>query len=140
MNNLENLFIPTELSKQLIELGFDKNECIAGKNILDKIRIKSATTNEGHIISWDKYDSDIPLILWDQVINWFDTKGIFITIKPYYNNTVLKYGWLLDYGTLITGDNFNSRYEAIENVIITAIELYEITLKDIENYENNNNT
>ena len=40
MNNLENLFIPTELSKQLIELGFDKNECIAGKTILDKIRIK----------------------------------------------------------------------------------------------------
>ena len=83
---------------------------------------------------------NVAVPLWQQVIDWFDTKGVFITIKPYYNNTVLKYGWLLDYETFITGDNFNSRYEAIENVIITAIELYEITLKEIENYENNNNT
>ena len=67
MNNLENLFIPTELSQQLIELGFDKNECIAGRNILGHIRLKFAITNEGHIISWDKYDKETPLILWDHL-------------------------------------------------------------------------
>ena len=137
MNNLENLFIPTELSQQLIELGFDKNECIAGRNTLGQIRIKSATTNEGHIISWDKYDSDIPLILWDQMVNWFDTKGIFITVKPYYNDTVIKYGFTINYGLVsVIEGNFNSRYEATENAIIEAIELYEVTLKEIENEEN----
>lgn len=133
MNNLENLFIPTELSQQLIELGFDKNECIAGRNISGHIRLKFAITNEGHIISWDKYDKDTPLILWDQAIDWFDAKGIFITVKPYYHNTIIKYGCILNYGTLITGVNFDSRYKANENAIIEAIALYEITLKEIEN-------
>lgn len=133
MNNLKNLFIPTELSQQLIELGFDKNECIAGRNISGHIRLKFAITNEGHIISWDKYDHDTPLILWDQVIDWFDTKGIFITVKPYYHNTIIKYGCILNYGTLITGVNFDSRYKANENAIIEAIALYESFLKEIEN-------
>ena len=126
MNNLENLFIPTELSKQLIELGFNKNECIAGRNISGHIRLKFAITNEGHIISWDKYDKDTPLILWDQVIEWFDTIGIFITVKPYYNDTVIEYGTILNYGIkYITKYGFNSRYEAIKNAIIEAIKLYE---------------
>ena len=126
MNNLENLFIPTELSQQLIELGFDKNECIAGRNISGHIRLKFAITNEGHIISWDKYDNETPLILWDQAIDWFDTKGIFITVKPYYNDTVIKYGFTINYGLVsVIEGNFNSRYEAIENAIIKAIKLYE---------------
>ena len=133
MNNLENLFIPTELSQQLIELGFDKNECIAGRNISGHIRLKFAITNEGHIISWDKYDNETPLILWDQAIDWFDTKGIFITVKPYYHNTIIKYGCILNYGTLITGVNFDSRYKANENALIEAIALYESFLKEIEN-------
>ena len=126
MNNLENLFIPTELSKQLIELGFNKNECIAGRNISGHIRLKFAITNEGHIISWDKYDKDTPLILWDQVIEWFDTIGIFIIVKSYYNDTVIEYGTILNYGIkYITKYGFNSRYEAIKNAIIEAIKLYE---------------
>lgn len=69
---------------------------------------------------------NIAVPLWQQVIDWFDAKGIFITVKPYYHDTVLKYGWILDHGKLITGDNFNSRYEATENAIIEAIELYKI--------------
>ena len=126
MKNWENLFIPTELSKQLIELGFNKNECIAGRNISGHIRLKFAITNEGHIISWDKYDKDTPLILWDQVIEWFDTIGIFIIVKPYYNDTVIEYGTILNYGIkYITKYGFNSRYEAIKNAIIEAIKLYE---------------
>ena len=136
MNNLENLFIPTELSQQLIELGFDKNECIAGRNISGHIRLKFAITNEGHIISWDKYDNETPLILWDQAIDWFDTKGIFITVKPYYHNTIIKYGCILNYGTLITGVNFDSRYKANENAIIEAIALYESFLKEIKDGRN----
>ena len=134
MNNLENLFIPTELSQQLIELGFDKNECIAGRNISGNIRLKFAITNEGHIISWDKYDKDTPLILWDQAINWFDTKGIFITVRTYYIDTVIEYGFTIKYGTeYITKYEFNSKYEANKNAIIEAIALYESFLKEIEN-------
>ena len=134
MNNLENLFIPTELSQQLIELGFDKNECIAGRNISGHIRLKFAITNEGHIISWDKYDNETPLILWDQAINWFDTKGIFITVRTYYIDTVIEYGFTIKYGTeYITKYEFNSKYEANKNAIVKAIELYESFLKEIEN-------
>lgn len=134
MNNLENLFIPTELSQQLIELGFDKNECIAGRNISGHIRLKFAITNEGHIISWDKYDNETPLILWDQAIDWFDTKGIFITVRTYYIDTVIEYGFTIKYGTeYITKYEFNSKYEANKNAIVKAIELYESFLKEIEN-------
>lgn len=130
MNNLEKLFIPTELSQQLIELGFDKNECIAGRNISGHIRLKFAITNEGHIISWDKYDHDTPLILWDQAIDWFDTKGIFITVRTYYIDTVIEYGFTIKYGTeYITKYEFNSKYEANKNAIVKAIELYESFLK-----------
>lgn len=134
MNNLENLFIPTELSQQLIELGFDKNECIAGRNISGHIRLKFAVTNEGHIISWDKYDNETPLILWDQAIDWFDDKGIFITVRTYYIDTVIEYGFTIKYGTeYITKYEFNSKYEANKNAIIEAIALYESFLKEIEN-------
>lgn len=134
MNNLENLFIPTELSQQLIELGFDKNECIAGRNISGHIRLKFAVTNEGHIISWDKYDNETPLILWDQAIDWFDDKGIFITVRTYYIDTVIEYGFIIKYGTeYITKYEFNSKYEANKNAIIEAIALYESFLKEIEN-------
>ena len=134
MNNLENLFIPTELSQQLIELGFDKNECIAGRNISGHIRLKFAVTNEGHIISWDKYDNETPLILWDQAIDWFDTKGIFITVRTYYIDTVIEYGFTIKYGTeYITKYEFNSKYEANKNAIVKAIALYESFLKEIEN-------
>lgn len=134
MNNLENLFIPTELSQQLIELGFDKNECIAGRNISGYIRLKFAITNEGHIISWDKYDNETPLILWDQAIDWFDTKGIFITVRTYYIDTVIEYGFTIKYGTeYIIKYEFNSKYEANKNAIVKAIELYESFLKEIEN-------
>ena len=69
---------------------------------------------------------NIAVPLWQQAIDWFDTKGIFITIRPYYHSTIMKYGWILDHGKLLTGGNFNSRYEATENAIIEAIKLYEI--------------
>ena len=76
---------------------------------------------------------NVTVPLWQQVIDWFDTKGIFITIRPYYHNTTMKYGWILDHGKLIAGVDFNSRYKANENAIIEAIALYESFLKEIEN-------
>ena len=134
MNNLENLFIPTELSQQLIESGFDKNSCIAGRNSEGFINLKNAVTFTGSIISWNKYDKDTPLILWDQAIDWFDTKGIFITVRTYYIDTVIEYGFTIKYGTeYITKYEFNSKYEANKNTIVKAIELYESFLKEIEN-------
>lgn len=134
MNNLEKLFIPTELSQQLIELGFDKSNCIAGRNSWGFIYLKNAVTYTGSIISWSKYDQDIPLILWDQAIDWFDTKGIFITVRTYYIDTVIEYGFTIKYGTeYITKYEFNSKYEANKNAIVKAIELYESFLKEIEN-------
>ena len=137
MNNLENLFIPTELSQQLIELGFDKNECIAGRDTLNHINSKLGSTYDGSKIYWYKYDSDIPLILWDQVIDWFDTKGIFITVRTYYIDTVIEYGFTIKYGTeYITKYEFNSKYEANKNAIVKAIELYESFLKEIKDERN----
>ena len=126
MNNLENLFIPTELSKQLIKLGFDKNECIAGRNTLGQIRIKSATTNEGHIISWDKYDNDTPLILWDQAIDWFREKHD-ISIQIIYNgglhSDTFKYIYEIYSDTTNQPSEKMSYKKALEQAIIKSIEI-----------------
>lgn len=77
---------------------------------------------------------NIAVPLWQQVIDWFDTKGIFITVRTYYIDTVIEYGFTIKYGTeYITKYEFNSKYEANKNAIVKAIELYESFLKEIEN-------
>lgn len=77
---------------------------------------------------------NVAVPLWQQVIDWFDTKGIFITVRTYYIDTVIEYGFTIKYGTeYITKYEFNSKYEANKNAIIEAIALYESFLKEIEN-------
>lgn len=76
--------------------------------------------------------------LWQQAIYFFDTKGLFITINTYYVDGVIKYKYILQYKSeYLVKDNFNSSYEATENSIIKAIELYEIFLNEIKNEEIN---
>ena len=123
MNSLKNLFIPTELSQQLIELGFDKNECIAGRNISGHIRLKFAITNEGHIISWDKYDNETPLILWDQAIDWLREKfGIMIHIQglPATSYMFSVYKEIYNNSPRIVCKDF---YKARKEAILKAIEI-----------------
>ena len=133
---MKRQFCSYEIALKLKELGFDE-ECIAvytkyNNNSKTELFPKLQDFSKGYFNTAinSYYEKEkIKVIcapLWQQVIDWFDTKGIFITIRPYYHSTIMKYGWILDHGKLLTGGNFNSRYEATENAIIEAIKLYEI--------------
>ena len=74
MNYLESLFIDADLSDRLVNLGFEKSKCLAGLNNLGNIIIKTDLSKNGHAINWDKRDNHKPLILWDQAISWFNEK------------------------------------------------------------------
>lgn len=74
----KELFIPVELSRQLILFGFNKNECIVGCKS-GKIRFKITHTHDGDIIQWDNDDLSEPLILRQQAFEFFLKVGLVIT-------------------------------------------------------------
>lgn len=75
---IKKLFIPAKLSNELLLLGFDKSECIAG-DTFGKTRFKLTHTNDGDVIQWDKEDHSEPLILKQQAFDFFSTKGLIVT-------------------------------------------------------------
>ena len=67
---MEEIFVTKEIALKVQELGFDKNKCIMGLSEQGHYRHKFAITNRNEIIiCWDRYDKEIPLPTWEQVID-----------------------------------------------------------------------
>lgn len=63
MNYLESLFIDADLSGRLVNLGFEKSKCLAGLNNLGNIIMKTDLSKNGHDINWDKQYCGIKLLV-----------------------------------------------------------------------------
>ena len=77
------------------------------------------------IICWDKYDKDILLPTWEQVIEWLiDEHKIILTVIYEYENTTYSFHLLIDgesHITNITVFYFKSYKEAIKAGITEAL-------------------
>ena len=137
---MEEIFVTKEIAFEVFEFGFDKNKCIMGLSEQGRYRHKFAITNRNEtIICWDRYDNDIPLPTWEQVIEWLIDKYklsveinlIDNCIAYYYeysivcsNNRQHNDGEMLDQAEILYNDlKFKSYQEAREAGILKAIEL-----------------
>ena len=123
---MEEIFVTKEIALKVQELGFDKNKCIMGLSEQGRYRHKFATTNKNEtIICWDRYDEEIPLPTWEQVIEWLiDEHKIILTVIYEYENTTYSFHLLIDgesHITNITAFYFKSYKEAIKAGITEAL-------------------
>ena len=123
---MENEFVTYEIAKLLKELNFDE-PCLAWYYFNEEnnsYALNSFKQDYGDKFDWWKYselDSDVyvdHLIapLWQQVIDWFDSKGLLvgtIIVDNLYKSTINK----INYETGL----FNSRNESIKRAIEFAI-------------------
>lgn len=73
-SDLNKKVVTDEIALKLKELNYDY-ECIFGRSDTNKLSHKLTTINSGNCkISWDKYDYNLPLPLWQDVIDWFRDK------------------------------------------------------------------
>ena len=123
---MEEIFVTKEIALKVQELGFDKNKSIMGLSEQGRYRHKFAIDNTGSSeISWFKYDEDIPLPTWDQVIEWLiDEHKIILTVIYEYENTTYSFHLFIDgesHITNITAFCFKSYKEAIKAGITEAL-------------------
>ena len=123
---MEKIFVTKEIALKVQELGFDKNKCIMGLSEQGRYRHKFTTTTRNEtIISWDRYDEEIPIPTWEQVIEWLiDEHKIIPTVIYEYENTTYSFHLLIDgesYITNITAFCFKSYKEAIKAGITEAL-------------------
>ena len=123
---MENEFVTYEIAKLLKELNFDE-PCLAWYYFNEEnssYALNSFKQDYGDKFDWWKYselDSDVyvdHLIapLWQQAIDWFDSKGLLvgtIIVDNLYKSTINK----INYETGL----FNSRNESIKRAIEFAI-------------------
>lgn len=78
---MRELFVTDEIALKLQELAFDE-DCIVGMSSLGIMNHKIASGNNGCFVSWmKKYDTDLPLPLWQQAIDWLrETRGVHVLI------------------------------------------------------------
>ena len=74
-SDLNKKVVSDEIALKLKELNYDY-ECIFGRcERNDKLKHKLSINNHGDCsISWDKFEYDLPLPLWQDVIDWFRDK------------------------------------------------------------------
>lgn len=123
---MEEIFVTKEIALKVQELGFDKNKCIMGLSEQGCYIHKFAITNRNEtIICWNRYDKDIPLPTWEQVIEWLiDEHKIILTVIYEYENTTYSFHLFIDgesHITNITVFYFKSYKEAIKAGITEAL-------------------
>lgn len=123
---MQEIFVTKEIALKVQELGFDKNKCIMGLSEQGRYRHKFAITNRNETIKcWDRYDKDIPLPTWEQVIEWLiDEHNIILTVIYEYENTTYSFHLFIDgesHITNITVFYFKSYKEAIKAGITESL-------------------
>ena len=113
---MKEQFVTYEIALALKELGFDE-ECLAYFNN-DKYRDLICTCENGMDgdFTIHHYSGDVNAPLWQQVIDWCDSKGLLvgtIIVDNLYKSTINK----INYETEL----FHSRNESIKQAIAFAI-------------------
>lgn len=127
---MKKQFVTYPIALALKELGFDK-PCILGLSTLGVSRHKfTSPMTDDDYIRWDKYDTDLPIPLWQQVISWFATKyNIHIYILHTMETTegfrflYVVEEWGDDDMVCDYTDYFKTYEEAREAAILEAIKL-----------------
>ncbi len=113
---MENI-VSYELAIKLKEIGFNV-DTIFGYDNSKRLRGKLSHTNSGSIISWDIHDEHIKAPLYQEVIEWLETKDIFLS-RVYYNDKITPARWIYHLSNKELDNHYvGSDYEkAIEETI-----------------------
>lgn len=111
------------------KVGCDKS-CFIGIGKRNITHSKISSGENGVSCEWDIEDEDLPLPLWQQVIDWFLEKHkLFIFVHPYYGvfvYDILKenrdYGWISTRHGLAVKE-FETTNKAKREAILEAIKL-----------------
>lgn len=74
---VSNFLVSKQLAIKLKELKYDR-PCHMGLDPFDRPIAKFSQSYQGSYIDWDRYDNDLPLPTYEEVIEWFgDVHGLF---------------------------------------------------------------
>lgn len=128
---MKKQFVTYEIALALKELGFD-DPCILGLSTLGVSRHKfTSPMTDDDYIRWDKYDTDLSIPLWQQVIDYFRTKhNIVIELTRFeHTDDIVEWVYIIEEwdGNVIVEYNdcehFKTYEEAREAAVLMAIEL-----------------
>ena len=106
-------FCSPGLSLQLIDIGFDKNQCFIELDGFECPRHKFSSTNGGDYIKWDlKYDNNVPLILYQQAIEFLSTNhNLNIETPMGKDEDYVWYDWNIESTILVK--NYSTDFEPL---------------------------
>lgn len=129
---MKKQFVTYPIALALKELEFDE-PCILGLSTLGVSRHKfTSPMTDDDYIRWDKYDTDLPIPLWQQVIDWLREEHFFIIINPYDDlNAFIEVDqilwdftlWDKEWNNVSDYTYYHSYEEAREAAILKAIKL-----------------
>lgn len=111
---MKNQFVTLEIAKQLKDKGFNE-KCIAyytaDKNELQLVQGYNNLMFADYVHLSNTVKS-VPAPLWQQVIEWFDLRGI--AIMHYFNTNAMEWQYIIvEKQTKSMSDNYYSSNEAI---------------------------
>lgn len=126
---MEEQFVTYEIALKLQGLGFNE-DCIVGRSSLGIMNYKIVSGNNGCFVSWmKKDDTDLPLPLWQQAIDWLrNMHGIHVFIfRTYSNADCAFFGYQVDdiyLNMRMERMNYGLTYiQAREQSVLKAIEI-----------------
>lgn len=94
---VSNFLVSKQLAIKLKELGYNR-PCHMGLDPFDRPIAKFSQSYQGSYIDWDRYDNDLPLPTYEEVIEWFgDVHGLFAnpvtdqTMEPKFGYEICVY-------------------------------------------------
>jgi hypothetical protein len=74
---MSEFLVPKSIALMLRDIGYDR-KCYMGLDSFDRPIAKFSQSYEGSYIDWDRYDKDLPLPTFEEVMEWFgDVHGLF---------------------------------------------------------------
>lgn len=128
---MKNLFVPYEIALLAKEKEFDE-PCLSSYNTKKQLTIASTfgLKNSDLIDDFLKYGYEVTAPLYQQIIDWFLTRGISIEInttldsliagKPKFHYGASKFKGKRDY---MSSSEFDNRYECMNKAIEEAFKL-----------------
>ena len=122
---MKHLFMPYELALQLKEKGFDE-PCLAYWSTYNK-SIPELVINEQSKGNWSLKEDYCTAPLYQQVIDWFETKGIYISINTACYSVPIWSDWCVQriepYTEVFSeqDESYENKYEALNKAIEEAL-------------------
>ena len=126
---MKHLFVPYELALKLKEKGFDE-PCYGCRITVDNL---FKNNDDVHVYSepknYNNWNGRLSAPLYQQVIDWFETKGIYISINTACYSVPIWSDWCVQriepYTEVFSeqDESYENKYKALDKAIEEALKL-----------------